>query len=247
MQSKQKKKYKKYEYKLEKNLEINQNFLIDNLKTEWEESLKIINKKERAEKNIEMAKKSGIALGKIIISLALIGGILTVATVAPNVFSAFGKIINTNKKYKTFFNKKEFEKTTKYLKRYKYIKIVKKKGDGDEEIYEIYLEKKGAQRVIKEGFNNLTIAKPEKWDGIWRMVMFDIPNKHKWAREGFREKLRQMNFYQVQESVFVYPYNCFKEIEFLCSVFNIVDCVRYAEIKKIFFDNDILDFYQISK
>ena len=57
------------------------------------------------------------------------------------------------------------------------------------------------------------------------MVMFDIPDKHKWTRDIFRQKLRIMGFHQLQESIFILPYPCEKEVSLLVEILNIVDFV----------------------
>lgn len=241
---------RKYEQKLITALALdgNRDFLINNFKMEWEEVQKDINRKERIEKIETLLKKSGVAIGKTVLGLALFGGVLTAVMVAPKIFVLFSSPNKYGKRYKIFLREQEFKRAMVNFKRCHYIKMLKKQNDNDEngKVYEIYLEKKGEQRIIKESFNDLTIAKPANWDGIWRMVIFDIPDKHKWAREGLREKLRQLNFYQLQESVFVFPYDCQKEIIFICSVFNINDYVRYLEVKKIIFDEDLKNFYRIT-
>lgn len=236
---------RKYGKKLIAALEKNNEFLIDNLRREWEESQKIVKRKEQAEKIVAMAKKSGAALGKIILGMALVSGVLIVAMVAPKVFVVFGRSNKAGKRYKYFFDEQNFRKTIKKLKFKKYIKVVKKDENKEGAIFEICLEKQGSQKVVRESFGDLTITKPAQWDGVWRIVVFDIPERHKWAREGFRDKLKQLNFYQIQDSVFAFPYDCRREIEFICSVFSISDYIRYLEVKTLFFDNDLRDFYGI--
>lgn len=232
---------RKYENKILFRIDKNKTLLINNLENEWDSIQKSINRKEKIEKIIELTKKSGIVLCKTILQLAAIGGILTVVMVAPKIFAAFNDLSKTDKKYKGFFYKKDFNNSIKYLKNKKYIKVIKK----DDGTFEIYLEKKGAQKALFESFNDLTIKKQEKWDNLWRIVIFDIPEKLKWGRDGFRGKLKQLNFYQIQESVFVFPYDCKKEVEFLCSIFNISDYVRFIEAKSIIHNSDIIDFYKL--
>lgn len=232
---------RKYERKLMAALNQNQDFLVDNLRGEWEEIDKLIRRKEKIERIVELTKKSGMALGKAVLGLALVGGVLTMVMVAPKIFTLIGRSNKEGVKYKGFFSKSDLKNSMKYLKYKKYIKIIKK----DNEKFEIYLEKKGKDKIIKESFHDLTIPQPIKWDGYWRIIIFDIPEKHKWAREGFREKLRQLNFYQLQESVFVIPYNCRKEIEFLCSIFNISDYVRFIKTNHLVFDDDIKDIFKV--
>ncbi len=238
---------RKYEKKLITALENNKDFLINNLRKEWEEAQKDIKRKENVEKIAAMVKKSGAALGKVILGMALVGGVLTVAMVAPKIFTVFGRSKKSGKIYRGFFNEQDIKKTIRKQKSNKYIKVIKNKNLGESEyVYKIYLEKRGGKKILQESFNDLTIIKPAQWDNLWRIVIFDIPEKHKWAREGFREKLRQLNFYQLQDSVFALPYDCKREIEFICSVFNISDYVRYLETKTLIPVNDLMDFFEIS-
>ncbi len=45
------------------------------------------------------------------------------------------------------------------------------------------------------------ILKDEKWDGKWRIVVFDIPEKHRKARNALRSKLKTWGFSPWQKSV----------------------------------------------
>jgi DNA-binding transcriptional regulator PaaX len=44
------------------------------------------------------------------------------------------------------------------------------------------------------------LKKPEKWDKKWRIVIFDIPNKKKPARNTLTEKLKKLGFYHLQKA-----------------------------------------------
>ena len=72
---------------------------------------------------------------------------------------------------------------------------------------------------------------------------FDIPEKHKWARERLRDKLQEMGCYRLQDSVFVTPYPCQKEVIMLTSLFNVTDCVRHATTQEISYDSDIKKYF----
>lgn len=229
---------RKYEKKLISGIDKNNKFLIKRLQNEWKEIQKIDKRRQRLEKFITISKKSGIILGKVILTLLAVGGALTIAAVAPNIFAAFGK----SSKRGDYFEKNNFKSSLKYLKTQKYIKIVKKNKDE----YKIYLEKKGDKRILKEIFNNLKISQSIKWDDCWRIIIFDIPDEHKWAREGFREKLKMMGFYPLQESVFIYPYDCQGELEFLCKVFNISDFVRFIKSRSLIPSNDIKNYFLLN-
>ena len=84
----------------------------------------------------------------------------------------------------------------------------------------IVLTKKGEKVSLVFNLDDIQLNK-KKWDGIWRLVMFDIPHAKKKAREALRAKLKTLGFYPIQKSVFLVPYECEKEIDFICSIFEV--------------------------
>ncbi|MBI2022987.1 hypothetical protein HYT01_00280 [Candidatus Giovannonibacteria bacterium] len=52
----------------------------------------------------------------------------------------------------------------------------------------------------------LDLSKSKKWDGKWRLLIFDIPEKVRSKRDFFRKELTGFGFYQLQKSVWAYPY-----------------------------------------
>jgi len=75
------------------------------------------------------------------------------------------------------------------------------------------------------------------WDGRWRIVVFDIPEKMRRSRDVLRDKLERLGFYELQKSVFVFPYQCEDEINFIIEYFNLRQYVRTGILEKI--DNDL--------
>ena len=67
-------------------------------------------------------------------------------------------------------------------------------------------------RLSEEGKNILLRVKPKK-DGVWKMVIFDIPEKQKKVRVVLRAKLKQLNFKKWQNSIWITPYTLNAEIE----------------------------------
>jgi len=47
-----------------------------------------------------------------------------------------------------------------------------------------------------------------RWDKKWRMLIFDIREERKNIREKVRRTLISLGFYRLQDSVWVYPYDC---------------------------------------
>ena len=50
--------------------------------------------------------------------------------------------------------------------------------------------------------------KTAKWDGKWRIVVFDIPQKHSDARRQIRTILKKAGFRMFQQSVWIFPHEC---------------------------------------
>lgn len=99
---------------------------------------------------------------------------------------------------------------------------------------EVKVTEAGRQRIQKVNFNELTIRKPKQWDGKWRFVMFDIPERKRHSRSALSMKLRNLGFYQLQKSVWAHAYPCALEVELIKQVFEIPDeCVIFAEVSYI--------------
>jgi len=56
----------------------------------------------------------------------------------------------------------------------------------------------------------LAEMKPPKvrWDGKWRVIIFDIPEKNRMVRTEVRQILSEAGFQRLQDSVWVFPYDC---------------------------------------
>lgn len=99
------------------------------------------------------------------------------------------------------------------------------------------LTDKGKKKAITFNIDNMKIKKPKFWDKKWRMVLFDIPEKHKKAREALRETLKKLRFYEYQKSVLVHPYPCQDEVNFIIEYFDIRPHVRIVTATE--FDNEL--------
>lgn len=101
----------------------------------------------------------------------------------------------------------EFKEKIKYLRRQGSIRNL---VEGKEKYIEI--TPSGLEKIRLMHFDRISIKRTEKWDKKWRVVIFDIPEKHKSSRDILRNKLIQMGFESIQESVYVYPFECTEEI-----------------------------------
>lgn len=103
----------------------------------------------------------------------------------------------------------------------------KEKSDGT---IKVVLTEMGKERAMEFNVDELEIKIPSVWDGKWRIVFFDIPEKKRGARDALRDKLKTLGFYELQKSVLIFPYECRNEIDFLVEFFEIRPFVYYAEM-----------------
>lgn len=115
-------------------------------------------------------------------------------------------------------------------------KLIREKENSDGSLTMVLTEK-GKQKAITFNIDNMEIKKPNKWDKKWRLLIFDIPEKKRRARDALREVLKRIGFYELQKSVFIFPYQCQSELDFVIEFFNVRQYVRTATI--IDLDNEL--------
>ena len=115
-------------------------------------------------------------------------------------------------------------------------KLVKRKINKDGTIT-LTLTDKGKMKALTYKFEEMKLSKKKDWDGKWHIVFFDIPEKQRVARDIFRDKIKKIGFYELQHSVFAFPYECENEIEYIIETYKISKWVRFGILEKI--DNDI--------
>lgn len=67
------------------------------------------------------------------------------------------------------------------------------------------------------------------WDHKWRCIAYDVPNIFTKSRNAFRRTLTKWSFYQIQKSVFVFPYACTEQVAVVARYYNIERYVLIME------------------
>jgi len=166
-----------------------------------------------------MSKKEP-SISRIMLGTIGLAGLLTMVAIAPNslqILELFG------------LNKKRHKTRSAYaaLKRMQRQRIIEIKEKEDKT--EIIVTEAGKKRLLSYNFDEMRIKNPKKWDGKWRIVGFDIPEKKKAAREALRGKMRELGFITLQKSFFVHLFDCKKEIEFIGEVFGVRENIVFIE------------------
>lgn len=170
--------------------------------------------------------------------LLVLGGGAALITLAA--FPGLGYLINFLAKDKRLegIPKKRIRSTLFYLKSRKYLV-----WDEKEDKVRVEITEKGKRRILGYQFEDMRIPKPEHWDGKWRVVAFDIPEKKKLARDLLREKLKQLGFLKIQKSIFVYPYPCREEINLIAKIYEIQPFILFIETSFIEREESLLKHF----
>lgn len=79
---------------------------------------------------------------------------------------------------------------------------------------------KGKDKLIKYHLDEISLKKGS-WDKKWRLVAYDISKDKKNQAEAFRSLLKKMGFLKLQKSLWLTPYQCDQEIEFLRNLYSL--------------------------
>lgn len=147
-------------------------------------------------------------IAEIILSVLLAAGVIAVAVAMPNAVQLFKYF-----KPRNAYDRGRIKKSVARLERKGFIK--KKSGTEDGFV----LTTEGEKKALRAKIDSMKIEPQKKWDGKWRIVMFDVPENKKMARRAINLALKKLGCAQYQKSVFVTPFPCKKEIDFVGECF----------------------------
>jgi phenylacetic acid degradation operon negative regulatory protein len=162
------------------------------------------------------------------ILLVLMGGVALGLSSSPRQY--FGTLRALQKDWRKI-NQQNFKRS---IKRLADEKLVEEKilPDGS---MKLVLTKKGKRqaRILSLLGKSIKFKKPKRWDGKWRIVLFDIPEKDRVFRDILREHLKALKFYKLQYSVFMSPHPFEKQILELIEIYSAQPYVRVITAVKI--------------
>lgn len=80
---------------------------------------------------------------------------------------------------------------------------------GAREGYEI--TKTGLQKLMQLELKQ--ISEPAHWDGLWRLILFDIPESKRPLRDELRRLIKELGCQKIQQSIWVHPFDCLSRFE----------------------------------
>ena len=162
------------------------------------------------------------------ILLALLGGVALGMSSSPKVYYRTLRLL---KKDWRNINQQTFVRSIQRLSDEKLLEENKLR-DGS---FKLVLTRKGKQqaKILSLLGSSITFKKPKKWDGKWRVVVFDIPENDRVFRDILRAHLYELDFYKLQNSVFVSPYPFEKPVLDLIELYSAGSYVRVITAIKI--------------
>lgn len=107
----------------------------------------------------------------------------------------------------------------------------------------LQLTEKGRLHALYQKIGGLRMSLKRPWDGKWRLAIFDIPEEGRRERDAIRGILKIVGFYQLQKSVYLFPYEIPAGIIAYLKEANLLPYIRFIradrldnieEIKKCF-------------
>lgn len=161
---------------------------------------------------------------EIILSTLLVVGVMAIAVTMPNVVQLF--------KYFNPQSASERLRIKRSVGRLENRGLIEKK-DGNEGLF--ILTQKGKKQAMRYAIEQMRIVPQKVWDKKWRLIMFDIPEEKKQSRRAVNFALKKLGCVQFQKSVFITPFPCKKEIDFIGECFSIREHIRMivaSEVEK---------------
>ena len=151
------------------------------------------------------------SLSTILMCSLLEAGVTTIAGMAGSVHHGRGALEDLKK-----FTCPQIRRA---LERYRLLGLVD--YDPNDETAPIVLTAEGLQRAQRIELRWRFFRKqPQEWDHLWRLVIFDIPERLRLRRVIWRE-LKELGFYKLQQSVYAHPHDCSDFTERLLNVYRL--------------------------
>ena len=113
--------------------------------------------------------------------------------------------------------------------------------------FTLILNDDGKKKALTYNVSRMRIERPAVWDKLWRLVSFDIPENKKAIRDDIREHLLDIGFYELQDSVLVYPFDCLKEVDYIRELYDVRKHIRFILAISVDNELEIKKFFHLEK
>lgn len=175
--------------------------------------------------NREKAKSVSKLIAKCVLAAIAAGGIVAFFGLMPGLAEVLRPFVGRRRYCQNEeFYPKYARQIIKRLEKRGLVKILEKNRETM-----LRITKLGKKQLEQWQLGKLKIVKPKRWDGRWRIVIFDIPEKRRGVRDLIRDELRNLEFYYMQNSVWVYPYECEDVVLAIAKAYDLLPYIIYIE------------------
>ncbi len=139
----------------------------------------------------------------------------------------------------------EEEKVKRSLQKLEKNQIIDLIEEGDR--VHVYIKDYKNTHILKYSIKSLLDFKnkKKKWDGRWFLVFFDVPEIQRNKRDYLRNFLKEIGFYPYQKSVYLYPFECEKEVALIKKIVGGAEYMKYIIAEKIEDEDEIKTFFNL--
>ena len=171
-------------------------------------------------------RKKRADLQKLVLNTVGVAGGIGITLIAPGVFVALGKL-------GLIPHKRQADAIRAARQRLVQRGLLAWEGN------KLRTTEKGKRKLQQLELLDYKIQKPKRWDKRWRVLIFDIPEKRKSLRDKVRRTLAAVGFVRLQDSVWIYPYDCEDLIALLKADFKIGKDMLYMIVDTLEYDDPI--------
>lgn len=176
---------------------------------------------------------------KVLETIFKAGAITILAIGAPAAAGHIIKLLGWVPDYKTNYRTKRLLGS---LERRKFIRFYRKNGRG-----KIELTPEGRLHFANLKARSIKLPHMTRWDGVWRVITYDIPEKIKKNRQRFTRTIESLGMCNLEKSIYVYPHECKDQIFKIAKLYEIDKYVRYMEVINIEPDFKLQVFFPQTK
>ena len=113
------------------------------------------------------------------------------------------------------YNLWRLRQVIKRMQNSKYIELIE-----EDNIQVVKITEKGKMKLLKYNIDKMKLDE-SSWDGKWRLVVYDVVKSKRNNSEMFRKAINNLNLLKLQKSVYLTPFKCDNEIEYLRQIYNV--------------------------
>lgn len=183
-----------------------------------------------------------VKIQDIVLQTLYVCGVISIALLAPNALQII-KLFEGDRVRKTN-PRRSIERASRRLYEKGYVTVSNESGSQNGAIS---LTPEGKKHLLRRKLTYYISEQPKRWDGKWRIIMFDIHEQYREERHVLRRSLSSAGFVKLQNSVWVYPYESRGLLALLRSYLDVERQVIYLTVLEIENDSSLRKHFRLDQ